>query len=210
MTRSLQLASLLLLCAASAHAQLYKWVGPDGKISYSDTPPPASASKVETKPLAAEVSNTADFPYELAQAAKNSPVTLYTTASCAPCDDGRKLLGKRGVPFAEKTVNSGDDISKFHKLAGADARLPVLTIGRSLQRGFEAGAWNTALSAAGYPENSVLPKSYHNAPPEALAPAAKPVIAKQDKRADNGDSASQPSSGELPPAIGNAPPGFRF
>jgi len=210
MTRSLQLASLLLLCAASAHAQLYKWVGPDGKISYSDTPPPATASKVETKSLTAEGSNTVDFPYELAQAAKNSPVTLYTTASCAPCDDGRKLLGKRGVPFTEKTVNSGDDISKFHKLAGADARLPVLTIGRNLQRGFEAGTWNTALSAAGYPENSVLPKSYHNAPPEALAPAATPALAKQDKRADGSNSASQSSSGELPPAIGNAPPGFRF
>jgi glutaredoxin len=210
MKRSLQLASLLLLCAASAHAQLYKWVGPDGKISYSDTPPPSSATQVETKTLTTNAANTADFPYELAQAAKSSPVTLYTTAKCAPCDDGRKLLGTRGVPFAEKTVNSGDDISKFHQFAGTDARLPVLTVGRNMQRGFEAGAWNTALSAAGYPENSVLPKSYRNLPAEALAPVAKPVIAKQDKRASGSDSPGQSSSGELPPAIGNAPPGFRF
>jgi glutaredoxin len=210
MRRSLTLASLLLLCAASAHAQLYKWVGPDGKISYSDSPPPPTATKVETKTLAAEGTNTADFPYELAQAAKSSPVTLYTTASCAPCDDGRRLLGARGVPFAEKTINTSEDSAQFRKLAGADTHLPYLTIGRSAQRGFEADAWNTALSAAGYPQSSQLPKSYHSPAPTALAPAAKPAIARQDNRPSAAAPANRSASDELPPATGNAPPGFRF
>jgi glutaredoxin len=210
MRRSLILASLLLLCAASVQAQLYKWVGPDGKISYSDTPPPPTATKVETKALAAEGTNIADFPYELAQAAKSSPVTLYTTASCAPCDDGRKLLGARGVPFAEKTVNTSEDTVQFRKLAGADARLPYLMIGRSSQRGFEADAWNTALNAAGYPQSSQLPKNYRNPAPVAMAPASKPVIAKQDNRASATAPADQSASDALPPATGNAPPGFRF
>ncbi len=39
----------LFFVAASAHAQLYKWVAPDGTVSYSDVPPPPTATKVERK-----------------------------------------------------------------------------------------------------------------------------------------------------------------
>lgn len=209
MKRSLRLACLLCaLCAAGAHAELYKWVGPDGKISYSDMPPPPSATRVETRAVAAGEAGGADLPYELAQAAKSNPVVLYSTANCLPCDDGRRLLTERGVPFVEKTVASNEDAIQFRKLAGADARFPYLTVGRDAQRGFEPGAWHAALSAAGYPEHSMLPKDYRNPPPQALAPAPKPMVAKQDKPA--AARADTTSSGELPPPAGNAPPGFRF
>jgi len=36
---------LLLALAAPAYAQLYKWVDADGKVHYSDQPPPATARK---------------------------------------------------------------------------------------------------------------------------------------------------------------------
>src|SRR3954447_6585399 len=91
--------AMLLLSAAAAHAQLYKWVGPDGKVTYSDAPPPAAARKMEAKPLVSSVGGTADLPFELAEAVRNSPVTLYTAAKCGPCDEGRALLSARGIPF---------------------------------------------------------------------------------------------------------------
>lgn len=207
MKRMLQSCSLLLLlCAASAHAQLYKWVGADGKVTYSDTPPPKTASRVETRSLTIGGASAADFPFELAEAIKNSPVTLYTSRNCIPCDDGRKLLSGRGVPFNEKTVNSNEDIAQF-KQAGGDGQLPLLTIGRMRERGFEPGAWNSALSAAGYPETSKLPKTYRNPQAEAAAPAPKPATASQE---GSDRTVSSPGATELPPAIGNAPPGFRF
>lgn len=209
MNRSLILASLLLSCAACAHAQLYKWVGPDGKVSYSDTPPPPSATHVETRPLPATPGSASALPYELAQVVKDSPVTLYTTAKCQPCDDGRKLLSTRGVPFTEKTVNTNDDSIRFRQIAGSDARLPLLIVGYDQQHGFEAGAWNAALSAAGYPETSMLPKTWHNPPAQAAAPP-NPVVPKE-KKADAGSSTTEAAnSGDLPPPTGNAPPGFRF
>ncbi len=203
---------LLLMYTALAQAQLYKWVGPDGKVTYSDVPPPKSATHVETKSLAAGGAGTADLPYELAEAVKNQPVTLYTTSNCGPCDDGRKMLKERGIPFGEKTVSSNEDIAKFRE-AGGDGQLPLLTVGRSKERGFESSAWNRALTAAGYPESSKLPKNYVNPPAEAAAPAPKPQVAKQDK--GNSAGSTQPANGksgatDLPPAIGNAPPGFRF
>jgi hypothetical protein len=44
MNRILLLAFALAV-SVGAHAQLYKWVDKDGRVSYSDQPPPAQASK---------------------------------------------------------------------------------------------------------------------------------------------------------------------
>ncbi len=43
--KRIALAALALALAPLASAQLYKWVDKDGKVSYSDQPPPAAASK---------------------------------------------------------------------------------------------------------------------------------------------------------------------
>jgi glutaredoxin len=202
---------LLLLCAASAQAQVYKWIGPDGKFIYSDTPPPNPAGRVEQRPLtgagSANGANSGDLPFELAEAIKNHPVTLYTTRNCIPCDEGRKLLGERGVPFAEKTVNSNEDIAQFRKV-NSDGQLPLLTVGRQKELGFEASLWNAALSAAGYPETSRLPKNFRSPPAEAAAPSARPAVV--EGQAASAAPAPIPGATALPPPVGNAPPGFRF
>jgi glutaredoxin len=207
MKSTLQLSSLLLLlCAVNANAQLYKWVGADGKVSYSDTPPPASAKRVETKSITTGEVNTSGFPYELSEAVKGNPVTLYTSKNCAPCDNGRKLLSARGVPFTEKTVVSNEDITEFKRISG-DSQLPLLLIGRNKEQGFEPSGWNGALTSAGYPETSRLPASYRNPPAEATVPAPKAAAAKPEGQRQ-GSATTQAT--ELPPAVGNAPPGFRF
>lgn len=195
----------VMTCAAGAHAELYKWVGPGGKITYSDTPPPTSAKQVETRPTAFGNAGESSLPYALSEAVKNNPVTLYTGAKCVPCDDGRTMLTARGIPFSEKTVSSNDDIARL-KQAGGNAQLPLLVVGRTTQQGFESGGWAAALTAAGYPETSKLPNTYRNPPAEAAAPAPKPPAARQAQST----KAATRSADDLPPAIGNAPPGFRF
>ena len=209
MTRLRISAVLLMLCAASASAQLYKWVGPDGKVTYSDVPPPSSARQVETKSVTAGIVNAAGLPYELAEAVKANPVTLYTTGKCIPCDDGRRLLSERGIPFAEKTVNSNEDFAQLRK-AGGKGQLPLLSVGRLKEEGFAAGVWNNVLTAAGYPESSKLPKSYRNSPAEAAALPVPPKTADAKDSANADRSTEPPRATELPPATGNAPPGFRF
>ncbi|HEY0847641.1 MAG TPA: glutaredoxin family protein [Noviherbaspirillum sp.] len=209
MKRVLQSCSLLLLlCAASAHAQLYKWVGPDGKVTYSDTPPPKTAKQVETKSLTTGSVNTADFPFELAEAVRNSPVTLYTTRDCAPCEEARQFLNGRGIPYKEKTVNTPEDINQFRQVS-TEGQLPLLTVGRAKESGYEPGAWRNALTNAGYPESSKLPRSYRNPPAEAAAPAPKPAAQETDT-AKTGNAAGSPQVTDVPPPTGNAPPGFRF
>jgi glutaredoxin len=199
------LSALSLLFSASVHAQMYKWVGADGKVTYSDVPPPASARQVEKRAAGAGASSGADLPYELSQAAKDNPVTLYTTARCIPCDSGRSLLNTRGIPYSEKTVNSNEDIARL-KQAGGNTQLPLLLVGRIKHTGFDTDNWSTALTSAGYPESNKLPRSYRNPPPEAAAPA--PQAPDATAQTDSEPSAA-PAGGSLP-AAGNAPPGFRF
>lgn len=202
------LTVLLALCASSVHAQMYKWVGPDGKVTYSDVQPPAAVARVETRPgTPSHAAAGSDLPYELAQAVRNHPVTLYTTSNCLPCDDGRKMLNARGIPFAEKTVTTNEDIQQFRQVGG-EGSLPLLMVGRARQRGFEPNGWNNALTVAGYPLASRLPHTYRNPLPDAAAPLPPPAPEKQQEA--QALPVPPASASELPPALGNAPPGFRF
>ncbi len=196
--------SALLIGGSATAQQLYKWVGADGKVTYSDTPPPRSAKRTETKIIAGGHEAAESLPYEVAQAVKGSPVTLYTTTACAACDRARSFLTGRGVPFSEKTVTTLEDSERL-KRAGGDGTLPLLLIGRSKQIGFESTAWATMLIAAGYPEISKLPPGYRNAP----AMAAAPVVEKQIKA--SAEVESDPNPEVAPKAVNDkAPPGFHF
>jgi glutaredoxin len=204
-SRNLSLLLCLLVAAAANAQQLYKWVGPDGKITYSDIPPPPAAKQVEAKTVSFGGPATSNLPFELAEAVRNNPVTLYSAPQCAPCDSGRTLLTSRGIPFTEKTVTTNEDIAQL-RLVGGDAQLPLLVVGQNKQKGFESSAWSASLTAAGYPEASKLPGNYRNPPPVAAALPAKSIPVNQ---ATNEQVANKPAE-DLPPAIGNAPPGFRF
>jgi glutaredoxin len=195
----------LMICAGLAQAQLYRSVGPDGKVTYSDTPS-ATSARVESRPLA---SGGGDLPYELSQASRNHPVTLYTTSNCDPCDEGRKLLVQRGIPFREKTVATNDDITQLRQ-AGGDGNLPFLTVGRARERGLQPSAWHNALTLAGYPATSRLPKNYRSPPVEAAAPSAPPppAVTPDQAPAEARNAAPEPVAPANPG--GNAPPGFRF
>lgn len=194
----------LLLAASAAHAQLYRWVGPDGKVTYSDTPPPASARQVQQKDVATAGPSTSGLPYELAQAVKGSPVTLYTSAKCPPCEDARAMLKTRGIPYTEKTVSTNEDIAKLTQIAG-DQQLPFLTVGSRKQKGFNSNTWDELLNDAGYPKSNRLPPDYRNPVPGALVPKSKPAAAAPAPAERANDSLP-----DTPPPAGNAPPGFRF
>lgn len=170
--RAALLGMALALCLGGAHAQVYKWRDAKGVIHYGDKPPQGQR-RVARLPDAQAAPAPVALPYELARAARGSPVTLYTGAGCGACDAGRALLRQRGIPFAEKTVASGADQQQL-KQAGSDGQLPLLLVGRAKLVGFEAGAWNDALSAAAYPAESMLPAGYRGRGAEPAAPPAAP------------------------------------
>ncbi|MET0349342.1 MAG: DUF4124 domain-containing protein, partial [Rhizobacter sp.] len=97
-TRLAATAALFASAAAltmPAHA-LYKVVGPDGKVTYTDRPPVSKENKVESVNTSTGAPSTAGLPYELRQTVQRFPVTLYTMASCGACDAARQQLRARG------------------------------------------------------------------------------------------------------------------
>ena len=198
--RSASLGLALLLCVAGASAQMFKWTDAKGVVHFSDQPPAGNDVKVESKSFAGGGSGVA-LPYELAEAVRNSPVTLYTTADCNACDQGRALLKQRGIPFSEKTVASNEDQLKL-KEAGSPGQLPLLVVGGAKRIGFESGAWNEALTSAAYPPERILPANYQY-PAAASAAPARPL--ERNVVREQAEQAPRPAV----PAP-DTPPGFRF
>lgn len=194
------LLSLFFSCVVNA--ELYKWVGPDGKINYSDRPPPKSVDNVQTRSMSAADRN-AVLPYELAQALKNMPVTLYSADKCAACLEGRNFLKQHGIPFTEKTVSTEDN-DKLIQISGS-AQIPVLFIGKDKLLGFSSIAWRSNLTQAGYPEANLLPANYQFAAPQPLTPV---VMAPKSIEANNEEKNSVKPGRSVLPA--HDPNGFRF
>ena len=189
----------LLLAALPAHA-LYKVVGPDGKVTYTDRPPVGTKNKVTSLTNSGlTVVDTATLPLEVRQAAQRYPVTLFTMAECEPCDGARGLLRQRGIPHAEKQVATPEDAEALQRISGArDA--PTLTIGAHALRGFSADLWNSYLDSAGYPRESRLPANYQ-------FPAATPLTERRDSAPPVARRQSVPASAPSVIAPEAPPPG---
>jgi glutaredoxin len=146
------LAAALAASAALAQTTLYRWVDKDGKVQYTDAPPPADAKGVSERRMGGGgPSSDEQVPYATQMAAKRNPVTLYTSSDCGDyCNDGKALLSKRGIPFSEKNAQaSQEDQDALMKAAGS-LSVPFLIVGEAKVRGFDESAWHAALDRAGY------------------------------------------------------------
>ncbi|WP_311220847.1 MULTISPECIES: glutaredoxin family protein [unclassified Acidovorax] len=186
---SIALLSLTLLGSLgnAVHAQqVYRSVGPDGRVTFSDRSPAEATAPAAGARNGVAASNNSTLPYGLAQVATRFPVTLYTGNDCSPCASARNLLVNRGVPFTERTVNSNEDIDALKRLSGA-ASLPFGTIGGQQLSGFSDVEWTQYLDAAGYPKQSQLPANYRRA-------AASPLVVVQERAASPAAGTTEPAN----------------
>lgn len=193
------------LATPAALAQ-YKWVGPGGTVTYSDLPPPpgvAATTLSKGAPRAAsDASATSDgaLPGAVRTAAAQYPVVLYTTKDCAPCQQARVHLQQRGVPFAERTIETQLDAQAFKKLGFAEPSVPAIAVGRERLTGFEPEQWRRLLDAAQYPASSKLPAGYRAAPAQRLASGAERSTP-QDKSDAQAAGSSAPSESADPSKV---------
>lgn len=178
--------ALLTLASTLEAAQIYRWVDEKGNVEWRDTPPPATAKKIEQRTVNPSTIPTSDLPYSLQQAVKNFPVTLWATDCGNLCDRARAHLARRGVPYTDKDPQS--DFETFKKVSGG-AEIPLLVIGSSRLKGYLESEWDSALDLAGYPKTALVavkPK------PAASKPAAgKPATVKLYTGADCGPRCAQ-------------------
>ena len=120
------IALAILLATATVAAQVYKWVDKDGKVQYTDTPPPANATKSEAKKI-----ETAP------------PVATKASAPAKSLQDRAKESDKRKADDAEKTKKSEAEqqnaVANAANCRDASAALKDLETGRPITRRTDSG-----------------------------------------------------------------------
>jgi hypothetical protein len=166
--------ALWILVAPLGAAQLYRWVDEKGNVEWRDTPPPATAKKVEQRTISVAPASEPELPYTLQLAVKNFPVTLWISECGEACDKARAHLARRGVPHTAKNPQS--NFEAFKKETGGN-EVPVLFVGTNRLKGYLESEWDAALDFAGYPKTALVtikPKPVP-APEAAKEAAGKPA-----------------------------------
>jgi glutaredoxin len=146
------ISRLLLLLVLStpvlAAAEIYKWTDEQGKIHYSDSPPP------ETKAQQVNVKiNSISGPAVVSTIRGTSPaqakdkVRIYTAVWCGYCKKAKAHLASKGVPYDELDVETSEQgRGEFIKLGGRG--VPVILVGNQRMNGFDAAALDAMLGQA--------------------------------------------------------------
>lgn len=189
------------LGTAQAQQKLYQWVDEKGTVHVTDTLPPPGARKVEQKMYGSGAA-AGQVPYALADAQKNFPVTLYTAPSCKePCELARAALNRRGVTFSEVQVWNEETNAQLKEVSQSN-EVPVLTVGRTVQKGFEQGAYDSLLDSAGYPSAGILPAG------KQAAPEPPQGFIAPEQRAEPSRPSAEPVKAEPAPKLGPYAPRF--
>lgn len=147
---------LLLVSQLTLAQTTYRWVDKDGKVNFSDRPPPPSEQVKDAKERelpalgpAAPIMSPA-----MRQAVADFPLRLFVSPSCGGgCSDALKFLNERKLPFSQKSLQTAEEIEAFKTETGQGApSVPTLMVGRRVLAGFQSSAWSEMLDLAGYPK----------------------------------------------------------
>lgn len=146
-------ASVALL--AQAGDTVYKVVGPDGKVSYSQMPPasaPARKMEFNNLPATPLPEHVLRFRQEMeknisqkltAAAAPTQGLRLYSAKWCVYCRHAKAWLGAKGVAYTEVDIDTPQGMQEFATTGGS--RSVPLLIGPSVRvQGFSEEAYTAA------------------------------------------------------------------
>lgn len=123
-----------LFFAGPAIAGVYKWTDAQGRVQYSDTPPPTAKStqlKLQSFTGTAQVSQATGA---------DSGVTIYTTQWCGVCKRAKAFFAQNAVPFREWDVEKTEfGAIKFKQLGGSG--VPLITVGTQKMAGFDEASF---------------------------------------------------------------------
>lgn len=142
-----------LLASPAYAARLYKWVDPQGNVTYQDQPPSeGQGGRVEEKEVRDSRGGSGSDP-AAAEAAAKHPVKLYAVQRCPMCDLARSYLKKRNVPFSEVDASEKNPAGQeeMRKSVG-ELIVPTITVGTKVMKGYVESLLEGELDQAGYPK----------------------------------------------------------
>jgi glutaredoxin len=148
------LFALLLIAAASAQAQVYKWKDAEGRTHYGSTPPATEKSRKLDLPqsyVGTPVVSAVPSASGTGGATPRSRehVTIFTTPECGYCIKAKNYLARRGIRYSERDVaNSESALREFKGIGGRG--VPVILVGQSRMDGYSESSLASLLQQAGY------------------------------------------------------------
>ena len=153
------LVTLLLAMSASADT-VYKAVGPDGEITYSDKPPAGRARtdtlefrNLPSSPLPAEVvrfreqlEKSAQGRISAARAPRAGDIALFTAVWCGHCKRAKAHLAAAQINYIEYDIENVDGMRAFIG-AGGSGGVPLLVAGERRVQGYSAPAYDRLAAA---------------------------------------------------------------
>ena len=96
-------ACALLACLPASAQQIHRWVDADGRVQYSDKPPPG----VKSAPVQSRISSYSGTPVVSGTAsagATRPEVKMYSTDWCGYCRQARQFFARQGIRYTEHDV----------------------------------------------------------------------------------------------------------
>jgi glutaredoxin len=138
---------------ALAQSTMYRVVGADGRVTYTNEKPPAGAKATVVQPRVSSysgapvVSGTA--PASAAPAAARPEVKMYATDWCGYCRQARQYFAQHGIRYTEVDIEkSAAGRAEYDRLGVRG--VPVILVGAQRMVGFSAQSMGGLLKSAGY------------------------------------------------------------
>jgi glutaredoxin len=139
----------MLIAAAPAGGGIYKWTDPQGRVHYSDNPPPeGKAQQVKVKINSIQGPAVVSTLRDTSAAKAKEKVRIYTAVWCGYCKRAKAHLAAKGVAYDEMDVETSErGRSEFAQLGGRG--VPVILVGNQRMDGFDASGLDAMLASAG-------------------------------------------------------------
>ena len=141
-------ACALLACIPASAQQIHRWVDADGRVQYSDKPPPG----VKSAPVQSRVSSYAGTPVVSGAPSVGTTrpeIKMYTTDSCGYCRQAKAFFGRQGIRYTELDVEKSAVARGEYNRLGARG-VPVILVGAQRMNGYSEERLAQMLKAAGY------------------------------------------------------------
>ncbi len=152
------LAMAMAFVSVANAQQVYRWVDADGRVQYSDQPPPVGTKNVQERNVSGSSIQNNELSLVAQDAQKKNPVTIYVSECGESCDAAKAYLGKRGIPHTIVDPTRTIELNKKFKEETGGTVVPVIKIGEKRLSGWSESAWSGALDAAGYPKTPPFSK----------------------------------------------------
>ncbi len=141
---------VMLIAPLPAVAGVYKWTDTQGRVHYSDSPPPeAKAQQIKVRINSIQGPAVVSTLRDGSTAKAKDKVRIYTAVWCGYCRKAKAHLAAKGVPYDEVDVEASErGRSEFAQLGGRG--VPVILVGTQRMDGFDASGLDAMLAGAGW------------------------------------------------------------